>query len=285
MNYYDSFGFEWSRFPTTQLDGPGRDESERTFRLKTGLTPDDVQGKTVLDVGCGMGRFLEVVSRWGALKACGIDPNRQCVHAASVNLTARANTDVVTLDLEQEGAVRALWSLEGFDLVYCLGVLHHTPDPAASFRQIAKLVKPGGMLCVWVYSKDEGYPWMKIAYFYRHLTTHLPWWLLHAICLLAVPWHYMRYVPVVGRYLWPLFPCSGHKNWQWRHLDTFDLYSPKYRFQHTELEVKCWFIEAGFTDIEVLPFPVSVRGRRPGPSEKKSRLVEAGLCRVYEREA
>ena len=42
---------------------------------------------------------------------------------------------------------------------------------------------------------------------------------------------------------------------------------------------------AGFTDIEVLPFPVSVRGRRPGPSEKKSRLVEAGLCRVYEREA
>lgn len=258
-------------------------ESEKTFRLKTGLTPDDVKGKTVLDVGCGMGRFLEVVSRWGAALAAGIDPS-QSIYSAAENLKDRWNVQLKKAALSEVDRIKnKFWGGNNiFDLVYCLGVLHHTPNPAASFQSIAKLVKPGGMLCVWVYSKAEGSPWMRIAYAYRKITTRLPWPILRAICLLAAPWHYARRIPVVGRYLWALFPCSGHTNWRWRWLDTFDLYSPPYRSQHMEAEVKAWFIDAGFTDIEVLPFPVSVRGKRPVPTEgKRSRLVEAGLCRVY----
>jgi SAM-dependent methyltransferase len=169
----------------------------------------------------------------------------------------------------------------GYDLVYCLGVLHHTPDPAASFRSIATLVKPGGMLCVWVYSRDMG-AWTKVTDLYRKVTVHLPWPLLRAICLLAAPWDYVRRIPGIGKWIWGLFPCSTHPNWRWRVLDQFDWLSPVYQSKHTALEVKCWFIEAGFTDIEVLPFPVSVRGRRPVPLMKKApRLIEAGLCRVY----
>jgi SAM-dependent methyltransferase len=264
MSYWDSFGYEWLHFPTVQLDGPGRDESERTFRLKTGLTPEDVKGKRVLDVGCGMGRFLEVVSRWGAKVAAGFDPS-SAIRSSVKNLEGRRTVYLRKSSIESFRLGRNAgegWGRK-FDLVYCIGVLHHTPDPRASFLKIARLVKPGGRLCVWVYSQDEGRPWMRIAYAYRTLTTRLPWWLLYGICTLAIPWHYVRCIPLVGRYLWPLFPCSGHPHWQWRHLDTFDLYSPQYRSQHSETEVKAWFIDAGFVEVEALSFPVSVRGRKP----------------------
>jgi len=39
-----------------------------------------------------------------------------------------------------------------FDVVYCSGVLHHTPDPRASFARIAQLVRPGGMIVVGLYN-------------------------------------------------------------------------------------------------------------------------------------
>ncbi|HEY5677829.1 MAG TPA: class I SAM-dependent methyltransferase, partial [Myxococcales bacterium] len=39
-----------------------------------------------------------------------------------------------------------------FDVVYCSGVLHHTPDPEASFRAIARLARPGGFLVLGVYN-------------------------------------------------------------------------------------------------------------------------------------
>jgi SAM-dependent methyltransferase len=280
MNYWDSFGFEWSHWSQTQLDGPGRDESEKTFRLKTGLIPQDVKGKVVLDVGCGMGRFLEVVSRWGANRAVGLEPSDAWI-AAEENLKDRSNCAVWPGALDDE-VVHSTPNF--FDIVYCLGVLHHTPDPAASFRNIARLVKPGGMLCVWVYSRDMGV-WTKVTDFYRKVTVHLPWPILRAICLIAAPWDYVRRIPAVGKWIWGLFPCSTHPDWRWRWLDTFDWYSPRYQFKHTVAEVKSWFIDEGFTDIEVLPVPVSVRGRRPPTGEgKRSRLVDAGFCRVYERD-
>ncbi len=263
MTYWRSFGYEWLRWPQLQLDGPGQDESKWTFRLKTGLGPEDVKGKLVLDVGCGSGRFLEVASRWGARWAVGLEPSA-AHEAAARNLRGRRNVQVVQADLHdfKLGHHAGAGCGRKFDVVYCLGVLHHTPDPARAFRCIARLVKPGGLLCVWVYAADLG-AWTRVTDLYRRVTTRLPWWLLAALCLLAGPWHYTRRIPGVGRWLWGLVPCSTHPKWRWRWLDTFDWYSPRYQHRHTVAEVKAWFLDAGFTDVEALGFPVSVRGRAP----------------------
>ncbi len=71
-NYADSFGFQWHCYPTTQLDTGEIREADQHFRMKTGLQPEELRGKLILDVGCGMGRFAEVATRWGA-RVIGID--------------------------------------------------------------------------------------------------------------------------------------------------------------------------------------------------------------------
>ncbi len=72
QNYAGSFGFQWKLHARTQLDDATSDRSENAFRRRTGFRPEDLAGKLVLDVGCGMGRFAEVATRWGA-HVVGID--------------------------------------------------------------------------------------------------------------------------------------------------------------------------------------------------------------------
>lgn len=249
--YWDSFGYEWTRWSKTQLYGKENDE---TFTKKTGLREEDVKGKTVLDVGCGTGRFMEVVARWKAHWVVGIDPS-EAAKVARKNLGAiYDNISVGQLSIEE-------YRGSSYDIVYCIGVLHHTPNPKQSFMQLTKLVKPGGLLCVWVYQKMG--MWVKIADIYRVVTVHLPWWLLRVLSLYSIVWGLWPKVPIVGGYIWGMIPCSAHPNWRWRILDTFDWYSPKYQSKHTVEEVKGWFVEAGFMDIEECEIPVSVRGWRP----------------------
>ena len=72
QDYAGSFGFQWLKHDRTQLDGAMSHRSELDFMEKTGLGPEDFAGKVVLDVGCGMGRYAEVITRWGAY-VVGID--------------------------------------------------------------------------------------------------------------------------------------------------------------------------------------------------------------------
>ena len=254
--YTASFSFEWSHHRKTQLDDATSRESEETFRVKTGLSPEDVAGRLVLDVGCGMGRFADVVSRWGG-RVIGIDLSL-AVEAAHANLGRRENVRILQADLFHLPFRPGM-----FDIVYSLGVLHHTPDCEKAFRQLVPFVRPGGRLCVWVYGTMG--PWERFARLYRKVTARMPKRLLHALCHLAIPWYHVCRLPLIGPLLWTLFPISRHPNPDWRVLDTFDWYSPQYQSLHTFPEVYRWFRSEGLVDIALLDFPVAVAGTRPGP--------------------
>src|SRR5438552_4341369 len=62
QHYAGSFGFQWQMFARTQLDTGQSHRSEVAFRRRTGFSPEDLAGKLVLDVGCGMGRFADVAT-------------------------------------------------------------------------------------------------------------------------------------------------------------------------------------------------------------------------------
>jgi len=257
--YTASFSFEWNRHRRTQLDSATSRESEDTFREKTGLSPEDVAGRLVLDVGCGMGRFADVVSRWGG-NVVGIDLSL-AVEAAHANLSGRENVRILQADL-----FHLPFRPGTFDIVYSLGVLHHTPDCEKAFRQLVPFVRPGGRLCVWVYGPMG--PWARVARLYRRATVRMPRRLLYLLCHFAIPWYHVCRLPMVGRILWTLLPVNEHPNPDWRVLDTFDWYSPRYQSLHTFPEVYRWFTSERFTDIHLLEFPVALSGRRQRSGER-----------------
>jgi SAM-dependent methyltransferase len=257
-SYADSFGFEWTSFPRLQLDSDENQESAETFRTKTGLAPEDVVGKTVLDAGCGMGRFTHVVARWGADRAVGADISR-AVEAAAGNLGAFPSVALLQADL------RALpFPPDSFDIVFSIGVLHHTPDTFEALARIAKLVKPGGTLAVWVY-------WNRLRWtlfgseVLRPFTRRMaPERLLQLVQRVTPKTRAIKQrVPRATALVDLLLPTSNHPNPDWQVLDTFDWYSPRYQWKHSYDEVAEWFRRLGFESVERLGVPVAIRGRRP----------------------
>ena len=61
--YTKSFSLQWNMYKRTQLDSAsGRDDSRRMFVERMGIQPEQLKDKTVLDIGCGMGRLMEVAA-------------------------------------------------------------------------------------------------------------------------------------------------------------------------------------------------------------------------------
>jgi len=99
-----------------------------------------VRGKTVLDVGCGGGILTEALAARGA-HVMGIDLGEAPLAVANLHLKESGlRVDyrrVSAEDLAQERPA-------GFDIVTCLEMLEHVPDPASTIAACAALVKPGG---------------------------------------------------------------------------------------------------------------------------------------------
>ena len=64
--YTESFSYEWQRFRHTQLDSfTGRHDTRDRLQASLNFPLDELRGKRVLDAGCGMGRFAEIVHAFG----------------------------------------------------------------------------------------------------------------------------------------------------------------------------------------------------------------------------
>jgi SAM-dependent methyltransferase len=278
-HYAGSFGFQWHLFRKTQLDSDTNGRSEIDFCRRTGFEPQDLAGKLVLDVGCGMGRFAEVATRWGA-HVVGIDLSLAC-EVAEENLRDRQAI------FFQADVFKLPFAPGTFDYIYSLGVLHHTPDCRAAFQTLPRLLKPGGRIAIWLYSKYNN--WYKMSDMYRKVTRRMPPKLLHKFCYGVIPLYLvhrvLKKVPLVGRpvsgALAYMIPMAHNPDPRWRVLDTFDWYSPWYQSKHTYEEVFRWFEESGLEDLRVVLQPVSVSGRKPSAvaePERRAKSMETQPC-------
>lgn len=254
--YASSFGFEWNIHKSTQFDAQTGGASERELRLKTGLSPEQVSGRLILDAGVGAGRYTDVLSRWGA-RVVGIDLSR-AVEAAYSHFHERANVIIAQADI-----ACLPFAQDTFDLVISIGVLHHTPDTRAHFLALLPFLKPGGEIAVWVYPRAGAYVNRKAWIPFTHRIP-APWF--YAWCRRFVPLIQNQVANPFINYFRRVFPISeqglGLEN---DILDTFDGYSPTFHGIHTSEEVQGWFHEAGLVDVRVMPWrdATAVRGRKP----------------------
>ena len=99
-----------------------------------------LSGKTVLDVGCGGGILSESMAQKGAT-VTGIDLGEKALKVAQLHsLESGINVDYRLIAVEQ----LAKEAPASFDVVTCLEMLEHVPDPASVVQACAALVKPGG---------------------------------------------------------------------------------------------------------------------------------------------
>ncbi len=101
-------------------------------------------GKQVLDVGCGGGILSEALSRAGA-QVLGIDLSTAVLDVAELHaLESKIAVEYRSIAAEELARERPA----AFDLVTCMEMLEHVPDPAAMMKALAALAKPGAQIVV-----------------------------------------------------------------------------------------------------------------------------------------
>jgi 2-polyprenyl-6-hydroxyphenyl methylase/3-demethylubiquinone-9 3-methyltransferase len=102
-----------------------------------------IRGKRVVDVGCGGGILAESMSRLGA-EVKGIDLAEKSLKVAQLHgLESGIKVDYEAISAESLADREAAQ----YDVVTCMEMLEHVPDPSATIAACSKMVKPGG----WVF--------------------------------------------------------------------------------------------------------------------------------------
>jgi SAM-dependent methyltransferase len=140
----ERFGAQWNEF-----DFIGPHYEQQFLGWIAPNPPETFAGKVVLEGGCGKGRHSALVAKWGAKDVIAVDLG-SAVEAAYRNTRRFPNVHVIQADLFHLPVAPAT-----VDVAFSVGVLHHTPDPAGSFRELVKTVRPGGRVIAWVYGAEN----------------------------------------------------------------------------------------------------------------------------------
>ena len=279
--YANAFGLQWNAFRRTQLDSYSRTTISRDRLIRClGGSLEPLRGASVLEVGCGAGRFTEILLDAGArvfasdlsaaveanLANCGSHPDHFVCQADAVSLPVAPGS---------------------FDFVIALGMVQHTPSPERTISALATALRPGGVLVLDHYRA--------LGPLTRVLNLVMPRTVLRAILLrLPAPLAFrateaiVRWLLPAHRFLWrrgpvvdrvravwrraspvfdyyDAFPELGEALADWARLDTHDGLTDYYKHRRSLEEVASAFTAAG---LEVLDSReggngVEARGRRP----------------------
>jgi SAM-dependent methyltransferase len=163
----DGFGYEWSKF-NHQIADTYMSQQQNFYDFIHPVTAEFFRGKIVMDAGCGMGRFLKLSAEFGSKEIIGIDLSA-AVEAAYRNTSRLPNAHVV------QGDILNLPFKPCFDYIFSVGVLQFLPEPRRGFQELIQLLKPGGKISIWVYSKEDNHDIIRIlSPLRKYITSQLP---------------------------------------------------------------------------------------------------------------
>lgn len=116
-----------------------------------GLDESIVKGKKCFDGGCGHGALEYRLAKLNAVDVTGFDLHPEIEEGRFM--------DLPHVHFVQGSLLEIPLPDNSFDLVVSSGVIHHTVDPEKSFSEMARILKPGGLLVLGVYGKHGLFPW------------------------------------------------------------------------------------------------------------------------------
>ena len=261
-DYAAAFGWQWTHFRRSQLDShTGTSISRDRLTRCLGGSLDVVRGMTVLEAGCGAGRFTEILLGAGA-RVVATDLS-SAVEANHANCGTNPDYFVCQADIRDLPVAP-----HSFDVVVCLGVVQHTPEPEQTIAALAGYVKPGGLLTIDHYSRE--YPVTAPRRALRELLLRLPPDRARRIALGATRallpvhralWHRRRGFGRLRRYLGRLSPVVDYYEAypelgtellsEWALLDTHDTLTDRYKHLRAPNEIRDTLVALGLADVEV----------------------------------
>lgn len=151
----------------------------------------EFQDKKVLDAGCGKGRHVFLIASY-AKKIIGIDKY-------TYKEAIKNNKKIKNIKIKK-GDISTMNLKEKFDIIFCIGVLHHTKNPTKSFKNLEKYLKKGGRMIIWVYSKEGNFIMERIV---EPLKKRL-FFKLNNLDNISKAITILTYIPIYTLYLLPL---------------------------------------------------------------------------------
>ena len=244
-SYAENFGDQWNTFARTQLDSELQ-ASISADRLWKGTewNPADLSGKTLLEIGCGAGRFTGFFLEAGA-DVWSVDLSN-AVEACYANHGKNKNLHVC-----QANVFSLPFDPGIFDYVFMYGVMQHTPAPENALQVAVDMAGAGGKVAVDVYHKKPFYGRFSSKYRWRWLTTRIP----PATLRRFITWYIPRWLivddwladhaPGICNRLAGIIPCWNYRGMlplteeqrvEWAVLDTYDALGAMYDRPFTRLE-------------------------------------------------
>ena len=226
-----SFSEEWATHDyeegkTWELDI--RAQLQRFFK-ETDESISSLQGKVVLDAGCGNGHLAMEIAK-NQIEIVAMDFSKSIIRAAKINenrLCHFVQGDVEFPPFEKEI----------FDLIQSSGVLIHTRNTKNSFGGLAAFVKPGGRISIWVYRNRKEIIHQLFNQI-RKITSSMPGWLRKPFLRIFIFLPALTAKKIRGN--------SQKSSELW--VEVLDWFTPEFRWEHSFEEVLAWFEEQDFRD-------------------------------------
>jgi 2-polyprenyl-3-methyl-5-hydroxy-6-metoxy-1,4-benzoquinol methylase len=256
-NYASAFGLQWKTFAKTQLDSFSKtritqDRLERCL----GFPIEGLENKTVLEVGCGAGRFTELL-----VKGKGL------IHSIDLSVAVETNKENIGNAANYQVAQASVYELpyadETFDIVICLGVIQHTPSSEKTMEALWSKVKPGGQLIIDHYKWRIGY-YSTLVPVYRAILKEMKpeksKKIVDSLVDFFFPLHWkLRNQTILNWLLHRVSPLIVYINlfkdqdrnfhYEWSKLDTYDSLTDYYKHLRTPSQIKNKLEQLGAKDI------------------------------------
>jgi 2-polyprenyl-3-methyl-5-hydroxy-6-metoxy-1,4-benzoquinol methylase len=265
-NYAEAFGAQWRYYRTTQLDSHTKTSlsadrlrrclGEKLWRALQAPAPR----LSILEAGCGAGRFTEVLTRLPAAIVTSTDLSSS-VEQNQENCPQTESHRVIQCDIEQ-----LPFRPGQFDIVLCLGVVQHTPSTERTLKHLFAQVRPGGWLVIDHYPRSLAHYTRFGEMLLRPVLKRLPsgrgigatraltrWFFpLHrAIRKMRPAQMLLSRVSPVLTYYHALPQLDDRLQYEWAELDTHDSLTDWYKHVRSRREIRNALADLDASDIQV----------------------------------